>query len=230
MKFQIRIKNPIVQHITLFVLTCSIVFLIPDFGETFFMIKLILCTILSMTFGYSLTDKLLEGSMTTSIENNEVSFKWDKKPIVTSVKNQVICFDNIRSWKLIEQRFYHYFIIYVKKGDYIIFYRDSSWDEEQDDFKQFIIEFRNAIDKYNEVISTNEEITDSQPKIRDLEREYYASTKAKLLYYTYILTAISAVAFLILYREKLELSGTLMVFSGLAGCIYLIKNHKKKMP
>ena len=234
MVYVFRIKSTFIQFLLFFCFLTPFAYLLKTYANNLNeILDLILLSLIGIGC-YLLASFMTKGKAEIKLSDNEIEFLWLKRPIITTQTNQIIKITDIDSWKYRQERYYNYFIIHSKKSENMILYRDSTWDDEKDDFGSFLKKFKTLIDNHNNgVFSTGEsevtnlKINSSKAKIIDEEDEFYKSRFSSFLFYLYILTIIFGVVGLIIKWDSLSISQTFFIISGILSCFFLINRHKR---
>lgn len=238
MRYTFRIKSTFIEYLLFFAFLSPFAFFSKNFMINSNEILILIFFCLIGVGCYLIASFMAKGIAEVNLSNNQIEFTWLKRPIITTQSNQTIKVEDIDTWRFRKEYYYNYFIIHSKKSDNMILYRDSTWDDEKDDFASFLREFKLLIDNYNNGVFSREELDVIDPKmnssnaeITNDESEFYKSRGSSFLFYFYILAIIMGIVGLITKWDQLSVSQNLLIISGILGCIFLINRHirfKKK--
>lgn len=232
MVYTFRIKSTFIQFLLFFCFLTPFAYLLKTYASNLNeILDLILLSLIGIGC-YLLASFMTKGKAEIKLSDNEIEFLWLKRPIITTQTNQIIKITDIDSWKYRQERYYNYFIIRSKKSENMILYRDSTWNDEKDDFGSFLKNFATVIDNYNNGIfsidesrMTNPEIIASKTIIIDEEKVFYKTGGATFLLYVYVLAIIFGTVSLITKWDSFSLTQLSIIISSISGCLYLIIRH-----
>lgn len=231
MVYRFRIKSTFIQYLLFFCFLIPFAYLLRTYWSNLDgILDLISLSLIGIGY-YSLTSFMAKGTAEVKLSNNEIEFLWLKRPIITTQSNQTIKFADIDSWIYRQEYYYNYFIIRSKKSENMILYRDSTWNDEKDDFGSFLKNFATVIDNYNNGIFSIDESRITNPEIIasktiiDEEKVFYKTGGVTFLQYVYVLAIIFGTVSLITKWDSFSLTQLSIIISSISGCLYLIIRH-----
>ena len=127
---------------------------------------------------YLALNRICSGMIQIGLENDIVEVKWLTKPIITSIKEQKIKFDEIGKWDIIGSRGGPNALLIVLKNNT----RIRIWFKlfaRQNRYGQFFKEFAYWINLNHEML--NDKLNPREKNAVNITEEFYNSYKAKVL-------------------------------------------------
>tara|TARA_R110002111_G_scaffold248649_1_gene312433 strand:+ start:596 stop:1306 length:711 start_codon:yes stop_codon:yes gene_type:complete len=227
--YSIRIKSTNFQYGIAIIIFCSPALFIPKNSFDYWTYMFLGVSLLG--FGLWVGSKLTKGIAQIELTDKTFEIKWKKRAIFSTLENTKLELEDINGWKYRKESSYDYFILYNTKGQDLIFYRDSIWNPDKDDFAIFLKDFRGKVKNYNsqEASKNVTNTSEIEPKklIIDKEASFHNSTKGRLVFYVYLVTLIFGIYSLITKWDELDYRRVFLI-GLLAMCVGLIFDHLNK--